>query len=249
MGLFADTASIILAGGRGRRLGGNKATVELCGRPMIQYVVDSLAQLTDTIIIVGYTLGEAARIAAIVDWGGVTHTVLARDPKLPQAFDEERSHQRAGPLAGIRAGLTASPVDRCIVVGCDMPFLSLPLLAYMVEKSPNFDAVVPRLGPVAAFEPLCAVYSNSCIPAIDLLLSYGPTKTTRLFEMVNTAYVERELCESLDPQGLCFFNVNTRGDLLHAEAIIEFGGGAATSGEKCGAELLGYMRGLSGRNP
>lgn len=225
MGLFADVAGIILAGGRGRRLGGNKATVELCGRPMIQYVVDALAQLTQTVIVVGSTVDEAVRIAATVDWEAVRCTVLARDPRPPQTSDSAGDGKRsAGPLAGIRAGLAASPADRCIVVGCDMPFLSPLLLAHMAGVSRSFDVVVPRLGPAAALEPLCAVYSRSCVPAIDLLLSYGYAKATRLFEMVHVAYVEREICEALDPQGLCFFNVNSRVDLLQAKAIAQKGG-------------------------
>ncbi|MDD4337933.1 MAG: hypothetical protein PHH46_11215 [Firmicutes bacterium] len=46
-------------------------------------------------------------------------------------------------------------------------------------------------------------------------------KATRPFEMVRAAYVEREICESLDPKGLCFFNVNTLENLLQAEAIAQ----------------------------
>jgi molybdopterin-guanine dinucleotide biosynthesis protein A len=216
-------AGVILAGGAGSRLGGNKALLELGGMPLVQHTVDALGRLVDTMVIVGScpretsVISEAlvlpARCEGICTWDGAR---IAEG----HAEGEAVGRGRLGPLAGIRAGLAASPHARCIVVGCDMPFLSVALLRYMATESLGFQAAVPRLGPRAALEPMCAVYSQSCIAHIDAMLAVGPRKVTGLFDLVRTLYVERAACELLDPGLLCFFNVNTREDLIRAEATL-----------------------------
>lgn len=221
MGVVDGVAGVVLAGGAGKRLGGSKALVKLGGTPLIQYPVDRLGSIVDTLVIVGSCPHETREIAQAVTWPAGCELICTWDGAGIVTGEAVGVGQgRLGPLAGIRAGLAASPHARCIVVGCDMPFLSAPLLRYMAIRSRGFQAVAPRLGPEAALEPLCAVYSWSCVSHIDAMLALGPRKVTRLFDIVRTLYLEREVCEAFDPDLRCFFNVNTRQDLAEAEATL-----------------------------
>lgn len=66
-----------------------------------------------------------------------------------------------GSLGGVYTGLVYSSCPYNLVVACDMPFLNLALLRYMVDVSPGFDAVIPRIDGLN--EALHAVYTKNCL--------------------------------------------------------------------------------------
>jgi molybdopterin-guanine dinucleotide biosynthesis protein A len=191
--------SIILAGGKSLRLGQNKALQVIDGKSLIQWVVDRLA-IISTEIIIATAHGEeipcssAVRIKTVAD-----------------------IYPGKGPLVGIYSGLIASFNPRAIVVGCDTPFLSVGLLEYMTQISPTFDVVVPRIK--KKVEPLCAVYSKSCLAPIQELLEQDELGIRKLFSMVKVKYVEEDEIASLDPEHLSFFNINSQDDLDRARKL------------------------------
>lgn len=191
--------SVILAGGKSLRLGRSKALQAIGGKSLIQWVVDRLAILSTEIIIAtapGETIpcSSAARIKTVVD-----------------------IYLGKGPLAGIYSGLIASSSARAIVVGCDTPFLSVGLLEYMTQIGSTFDVVVPRIK--KKVEPLCAVYSKNCLAPIQELLEQNELRISELFSMVKVRYIEEDEINSLDPEHLSFFNINSQADLTRARRL------------------------------
>jgi len=71
----------------------------------------------------------------------------------------------AGPLAGLHAGLLTAKHSHSLVVACDMPFLNLKLLNYMVSLPLDYDVLIPKIG--GWLEPLHAIYSRRCIEPIE----------------------------------------------------------------------------------
>jgi molybdopterin-guanine dinucleotide biosynthesis protein A len=191
--------SIILAGGKSLRLGQSKALQVIGSKTLIQWVVDRLASLS-TEIIIATAYGEeipcssAVRIKTVAD-----------------------IYPGKGPLVGIYSGLIASSGPRAIVVGCDTPFLSVGLLGYMTQICSTFDAVVPRME--EKLEPLCAVYSKSCLAPIQELLEQNELGTYKLFGMVKAKYVEEDEINRFDPEHLSFFNINSQDDLERARKL------------------------------
>ena len=102
-----------------------------------------------------------------------------------------------------------------------MPFLNRDLLAYMLEISAGFDAVIPRLGDMV--EPLHAVYSKSCLPAIKSMLDGGRFNVGGLLAQVGVRYVEADEIDRFDPKHLSFFNINTEADLETARELVRRG--------------------------
>ncbi|MGA8848208.1 MAG: molybdenum cofactor guanylyltransferase [Dehalococcoidia bacterium] len=191
--------SIILAGGKSLRLGRSKFLETIGGKSLIQWVVDRLA-IFSTEIIIATAHGEAIPYSSAV--------------KIKMVAD---IYPGKGPLVGIYSGLIASSGPRAIVVGCDTPFLSVGLLEYMTQICSTFDAVVPRIE--EKLEPLCAVYSKSCLAPIQRLLEQNELGIRKLFSMVKAKYVEENEINRFDPEHLSFFNINSQADLERARKL------------------------------
>lgn len=193
-----EFASIVLAGGRGRRLGRDKLWLELGGENLLAGVARTLSAL-----------------------GGPVLLVLDREKPLPPLPPELRVVTDLlpgrGSLGGIYTGLKLAGTDYVLAVACDMPFLSLPLLRHLLELSPGYDIVVPRLRD--GLEPLHAVYGRGCLVPMERLLE---TQSNRIFDFygeVRVRYVEQEAVDRLSPDHLSFFNINTPADLEQAQRL------------------------------
>ena len=203
-----DIGCIVLAGGKGLRLGRDKALEVIDNRNLLQRVLSQLVSFSNDIII-----------------------VTARDKSLSQSIGNSGfrivadAYPGKGALVGLGTGLAASNSWYNLVVACDMPFLNQSLLRYMIQISAGFDLVVPRLGELD--EPLHAVYSKSCLAPIERLLKQGNLRINALFDLVKVRYVETEEIDRFDPRHLSFFNVNTEADLEKAEQLAK-----ETSGDK-----------------
>jgi len=190
-------SGIILAGGESRRMGVNKALLTVGGQPLIRRVVDVVAQVADELIIVADQPGLYAHLGARV----IKDILPGR-----------------GALGGIYSGLRGACHFHCLVVACDMPFLNLNLLRYMVTCAPGWDIVIPRLH--GWLEPLHALYSRACLDPIKKLFSEGNLKIIDLLPEVRVRYLEAEEIELFDGQYLCFTNVNTPGELIRARRLV-----------------------------
>lgn len=196
-----DITCIVLAGGKGLRLGRDKIQETVGTDNLLQRVLSQLTPFNRDIIIV--TAGKKS---------------------LPQLNGYQRArvvtdiYPGKGALGGIYTGLAESNSPYNLVVACDMPFLNQALLRYMMELSAGFDLVVPRLGELV--EPLHAVYARSCLAPIERLLRQGNLEVRALFELVKVRYVESEEIDWFDPEHLSFFNVNTEADLEEARQML-----------------------------
>ena len=192
--------SAVLAGGKNRRMGRNKALETIGGKTLIEYVIKRLRPLTSQLLVVTSrerpNLLAAGKVEILVDL-----------------------YSDKGPLGGLYTGLLASRSPRSIVVACDMPFLNRALLSYMMQISAGFDIVVPRLYNMV--EPLHAVYSKECLAPIEHLLKMGRLSVLELLTLVNVRYVEAEEINRFDPEHLSFFNINTEDNLEKARKLMQ----------------------------
>jgi len=195
-----DIGCIVLAGGKGLRLGRDKVLEVIGDSNLLQRVASQLSSFNKDIIV-----------------------VIASGKSLPQFTGYPRFrivtdiYPGKGALGGIYTGLATSNLLHNLVVACDMPFLNQPLLQYMVQVSPGFDLVVPRVGDWV--EPLHAVYSKDCLIPIERLLKQGEIRVRALFELVKVRYIEDDEVSRFDPKHLSFFNINTEADLETAQQL------------------------------
>ena len=191
---------IILAGGLSRRLGRDKAVEPIEGQPLVGRVMDALSGITDELVVVVNT-PQRGRELPLRD-----SAVVAAD-----------IYPNAGSLGGIFTGLSSASNQWGIVVACDMPFLNLDLLSYLLSFRESHDAVVPVLD--GRPEPTHAVYSKVCLSAIEARLEANDLKIARFFDDVRVKYVSQRRVEEIDPGRRSFFNVNTEEDLTRARLL------------------------------
>ena len=193
---------IVLAGGVSRRLGRDKALEPLAGETLLRRVVRRASEAvgSDDLVIVVADEGQAERAPEYL-----SHRVVV--DALPGM----------GTLGGIYTGLEAARNEWALVVACDMPFLSPPLIAYMAGLRDAVDAVVPVIG--GRPEPTHALYSRRCIPAILERLQTKQLKASGFLDSVRVRYVSEDEARRFDPELLSFFNVNRPEDLARALEI------------------------------
>jgi molybdopterin-guanine dinucleotide biosynthesis protein A len=184
---------VVLAGGRGSRLGGAKPTAELAGRPLISYPLTALA--------------EAGLEAFIVAKPG---TEL---PPLDVGILTEPA-EPVHPLAGIVAALrqTGRPL---VVIGCDFPFVPAALLEALADAPEPL--VVPAPG--AAPQPLVARWTPALLPAVEGALDREEPLRRTVATLSACLLGDAELAAFGDPAH-AFFNVNTPADLRLAESAV-----------------------------
>ena len=198
---------IILAGGLSRRLGRDKAVEPIDGQPLVGRVMDALSGIADELVVVVNT-PQRGRELPLRD-----SAVVAVD-----------IYPNAGSLGGIFTGLSSASNQWGIVVACDMPFLNLDLLSYLLSFRESHDAVVPVLD--GRPEPTHAAYSKVCLSAIEARLEADDLKIARFFDDVRVKYVSQRRVEEIDPGRRSFFNVNTEEDLARARLLAGEGAGS-----------------------
>jgi molybdopterin-guanine dinucleotide biosynthesis protein A len=184
------TAAAILAGGRGKRLGGtDKALVTVGGEPIVVRQLRVLAPLC------------AERL------------IVAGDTKPYEAFDARLVHDLhpgGGPLSGLEAALSSTTADSLLVFACDLPFLDAALVTALIA-APAAEAVVARLDGKA--QPLAARYARSILPRVQRRLSRDKLRMLDLVAELDPQWIDF-------PAGTrALFNVNTPDDLTRAEEL------------------------------
>jgi molybdopterin-guanine dinucleotide biosynthesis protein A len=190
-------SAIVLAGGRATRLGGsNKAALEIGGQRLIDRVVQALRPLSDQILIVGHLVqpldDECVRV-------------------IPDAIPGGSS------MVGLYSGLLAARHDISLVVACDMPFLSTPVLRKIVQCVAGHDAAVPRIN--GYLEAIHAAYRRSCLPVIEDALKRGNYKIIDFYQDIDMVEVDEAELRKLEPNLHTFLNVNTPADLDTAKSL------------------------------
>jgi molybdenum cofactor guanylyltransferase len=131
-----DVTVVVLAGGRGSRIGGDKALVELAGRPLISYALQA---------------AHDAGLPAVI--------VAKRTTRLPHVTTrlllepDEPTH----PLLGVITALRELPV--VIALPCDMPFVTASELAALA-------AVDAGIGTLREGQPFPSLYRRSVLPQL-----------------------------------------------------------------------------------
>lgn len=157
---------LVLAGGTGRRMGADKALIEVQGRPLVAHVADRLATVCTPVLV-----APGARPLADLGWRQVEDRVAGQ-----------------GPLAGILGGLAVATTPLVAAVGVDMPELSPDLFVALARRWNGEPAVVPVSGGRA--QPLHAVYAVSALTRFAVLFDAGERSPTRALERVGAAWHE-----------------------------------------------------------
>lgn len=189
---YMETA-IILAGGKSSRMGFDKQFLKLRDKYIIEMIAEKLKSVFNEIILVTSRPEEHSKYGF----------------KLVE--DEVKGF---GPLAGIHVGLKSSGSMYNYIVACDMPFLNLKYMKYMMEliqqHEGNVDGVITKLG--EWIEPFNAFYSKNLICRIEENIKKDKRQINLLLQDSNMIYVSEAKAREFSPDWEMFTNINTFKD-------------------------------------
>ena len=192
-----EVTGFITAGGRSSRMGRDKAWLRLDASTMIERVIAALKPVTRSLAIIANSREyEALGLPVFQD----TYTGI-------------------GPLEAIRTALVNSPTRHILLAGCDLPFVTSELFSFLVGLAGDHQAVVPRAAD-GRLEPLCAIYATDALPDLVELIESGERKVSRLFDRIQTRFVDFQELNHLEGSSLFFENVNTPEEFSRAIKLI-----------------------------
>ena len=194
----------VMAGGASTRFGFDKARAELNGETMLARMCKLVRDVTGCVSIVA-PFGRYAEFGErLVDdhWPG------------------------EGPLGGIISALMDARTRShepgwCLIVGCDMPFLTREWLGYLKDRTLTTRAVIVAPQSALGLEPLCACWHTSATGQLQSSFEDGIRKVTEALKRVSMDVVDEEESKRFDKIGRLFWNMNTPAEYQEALRITE----------------------------
>jgi len=176
----------ILAGGKSRRMGTDKALLSFQGKTLLKHMICLIEPLCDKVLISGQNS----------DYTGFDVEMI---PDL---------YSNCGPIAGIFSALKYSVYDWNLMVSVDAPFVNEELFHLLISNIGEYDCIIPQH--TAGVEPLIALYSRRTLPVIEEMIKSGDYRLTNLLTKINTRYVD---CSDLIKKyPRLFVNINRMED-------------------------------------
>ncbi|HTN54114.1 MAG TPA: molybdenum cofactor guanylyltransferase [Anaeromyxobacter sp.] len=188
--LIDGCTGALVAGGRGRRMGGlPKGLLRLEGEPLAARALRLFGGLFEASLVVA---GDAVPYAAL------------GAPVVPDLLPGK------GAPGGVHAALAAASTEWVFTAACDMPFLAAGPIRFLAGLRPGAPAVLVRWG--GRLEPLHAFWSRACLAPLERLLHAGDPSLQELALAVGARIVEEEAWREVDPGGRALENANTPED-------------------------------------
>lgn len=194
--MMPEITGVILAGGRGQRMGGvDKGLQSLNGRPLVQWVLDRLAPQVDGVLI-------------------NANQNLARYRAFGCDVVPDRIPDFAGPLAGVHAALAQATSALLVTVPCDSPFLPADLVArlHAALEARNAEIAVARTGD-RLHHAFCLM-RRELLPGLETFLAAGDRKVALWHASLRVADV------AFDDEAEAFRNINTVDDLARCAHVV-----------------------------
>jgi molybdenum cofactor guanylyltransferase len=197
-------AVIILAGGRSTRMGQDKAMIEIDGVPLIRRIYNVVASCQVPEMMVGDDLRSSPQIYVLTPWKDRYRSILP----IGCNFMLEQQPDR-GPISAFAHGLTAITASWILLIACDLPNLSTPIIQAGIDQLPSISAQSIAYLPKQiekGWEPLCGFYRHICHhSAIEYINAGGKSFQDWLKTQIVTEFV------IADPT--CLANCNTPAEL------------------------------------
>ena len=182
---------LVLAGGKSRRMGRDKALLRRDGATQLERAVGLLGRYTERVF-----------VSTRPDQADETER-----RRFPRIVDR---HAEIGPVAGILSALEEHPDVTWLVLACDLPNVDEATIAFLLEHRATaqpFTAFVSSHDRLP--EPLCALYRPEALPVVRSFVDAGTICPRKILIRSDTKLLEQ-------PNPVALENVNTPDDLARA---------------------------------
>jgi len=186
MPLYPDVTGVILAGGRSKRMGQDKAQLLVSGQTLFTRMLELMQRLFSNVIIAG----DRPDLAQ----SGV--------PAIPDIYP-------GSALGGIHTGLVTAATDWVFIAPCDMPYPDQRVIEKLLLHRDHHDAVVPRTP--AGYEPVFALYHKNCLKQMERMLKQDQFRIYTFYQNIDIHFLTPEDMPQDWQRSL--LNLNTPEDL------------------------------------
>jgi FdhD protein len=197
----ARTGSVtgaVLAGGRSRRMGADKRTMDVAGQALLARAIEALGAVADEVLVI-VAEGDAAMLADLA----------------AEATFRTDLEPGLGPLGGLATALTRTDTDVVLVVPGDHPALSVAVLQRLLDllvEDRTVDAALlgtTDRGP----QPLLGAYRRRALAAVQGLLDAGERRARMVVDVLPHAVLAEAAWRPLDPEGRTTIDLDTPEDV------------------------------------
>ena len=191
-----ELKGFVLAGGRSRRMGQDKALMRVAGKPLVLRAAEILRPVVRTVTL----LAPPDRYRTL----GL--------PVLADLWPER------GPLAALCTGLVCSDADWNLFLACDLPYINSKFMELLVRRvrAAHCHAVVPRTRD--GWQPLAAAYHVQCRTIFEAAIHDGRLSIIDLLEEIQPEAITPGELAAAGLSGAEFVNVNTPEDWARVTA-------------------------------
>jgi len=183
-------SAILLAGGRSRRMGVDKATVLIAGEPLWQLQIRVLSGLRPS------ALWVSAR--TLPPWCPPEIEVVIDTPPW------------CGPMSGVAEGLRHLRTSHLLVLAIDLPRMTMEHLLKLCALARPGTGIIPLHGDY--FEPLCAIYPAEALTAAETTIN-GTDWSLQNFARKLIAASRSQVYRVTPGERQLYHNMNTPSDL------------------------------------
>ena len=163
--IYTDVTGVLLAGGKSRRMGRDKALLQVDGKTLFESSLGLLMQFFSRIMIAGDRPDlEQPGILSIADI------------------------YPGSALGGLHTGLSAAATDWIFVAPCDMPYPDARIIERLLAERRGVDAVVPRTHD--GYEPVFALYHKNCLAPMESMLRQNQFRIYDFYQQISIRYLD-----------------------------------------------------------
>ena len=200
MNFSRQITGAILAGGMSRRLGQDKPSLLLGGRPLALWVAQALTPWVEA--------------CWLVTNQPLAHLFLG----LPLVTDHRPGQ---GPLGGLETALFYARAPLVLAAAADAPFPASPLLGALASRAAQGVKTALVCQTPLGLQPFPGIYSVRLLPRLTAFLNEGGRHARRFLEECRPLALPREEVDRLDPEGRSFMNLNTPEDFEAAVRLVQ----------------------------
>ncbi|BAU23407.1 hypothetical protein THC_1023 [Caldimicrobium thiodismutans] len=205
---------LILAGGKGKRIGGNKPLKLLAGKPLLYWALNPYLQLNIPILI---SVESKEQKEVLKD---SLEKYLGGTKKLEFIFDD-KNFKNLGPLSGLYAAFNYIDVEALLLVSAvDQPLIKIDLLRYLLEETEKIKTPALVFEKEEELEPLPGAYNTILLSELKSFLTLSPRKSFKAFLSIlqgKGLLATSVFWHKIDPKGKCFLNINDLEELTKIE--------------------------------
>lgn len=170
-------SGIVLAGGQSRRMGTDKAALQIGGKTFVESILTAMKPVFDEILVVGRRSVQSC----------VTDEQLVSDVRVVPDLKPGM-----GPLGGLHTALECTQLP-VFVIGCDMPLVTTASMRWIISeagsKLQNSDVEAVVCSRKNCVQPLFSIYKHNCKRGVSTLLEQQKRSLVGLIDRISETVV------------------------------------------------------------